>query len=66
MEDSEIKERLEEVSNYAFNKLSYPESCITSLYNRYPTFDRIDISTKLVNEDGSLNYKIVDSSKIGI
>lgn len=45
------------------NKLSYPESIMTSLYNKYPTLeDGIDISF----DKTSTNHKVVDFTDLGI
>lgn len=47
-------------------KLSYCNSLITALYNRHPTLEKIDTTFSPVNDDGTCNYKIVDSTNIGI
>ncbi len=47
-------------------KLSYCNSLITALYNKYPTMDNIETTFSPANPDGSLNHKIVDSTNIGI
>lgn len=47
-------------------KLSYCNSLITALYNKNPTLDNIDTTFNPINEDGTCNYKIVDSTSIGI
>lgn len=47
-------------------KLSYCNSLITALYNKYPTFDQIETTFSPVNPDGTKNHKIIDSSNIGI
>jgi hypothetical protein len=51
------------VKNAHKNKLSYPESVMTSLYNKYPTIEEgIDISFEKTDS----NYKIIDFTSIGI
>lgn len=47
-------------------KLSYCNSLITALYNKNPTLDRIDTTFNPKNDDGTMNYKIIDSTNIGI
>lgn len=36
------------------------------LFNKYPTLDKIDTTFYPTNADGTKNYKIVDSSVLGI
>eukprot|EP00347_Sterkiella_histriomuscorum_P004325 403360874 len=47
-------------------KLSYCNSLITALYNKHPTLDKIETTFSPVNADGTCNYKIVDSTNLGI
>ncbi len=46
-------------------KLGYCNSLITQCYNKYPTLDKIETSFYPTNLDGTLNYKIVDSTVVG-
>ena len=48
------------------NKLGYHNSCITTLYNKHPSLDKIEPTFEYQNPDGSYNHKIVDNQQIGI
>jgi hypothetical protein len=47
-------------------KLSYCNSLITALYNKNSSMDKLDTTFEPINPDGTCNYKIVDSTSIGI
>ena len=47
-------------------KLSYQNSCITALYNKHETLDKIDTTFYPTNADGTKNHKIVNSAALGI
>ena len=47
-------------------KLGYQNSCLTALYNKYENLEKVDTSFYPTNADGSKNYKIVDSTPLGI
>ena len=53
-------------TNYANNRLSYPESVMTSLYNKNSNLDNLDITNNEYNEDGSKNYKLIDNTFLGV
>ena len=66
MEFAEAEEQRLWLTSGHMKKLSYCNSCITALYNKHETLDKIDTTFSPKNDDGSRNYKIVDSSNIGI
>ena len=43
-------------------KLGDADACTSTLYNKYPTLDKIDTTFAYQNPDGSYNHKIVDHS----
>ena len=66
MQPEEATNQLNWLLGGHIKKLSYCNSLITALYNKNPTFDKIETTFHPKNADGSFNYKIIDSTNIGI